>query len=285
MGQVLTLDDCVRRFVEERSVSLAPTTLASDYGQLLKWVARCPITTPSEGRQVMTWVLRQQPQKSALKVARYLRSFYRWAASDDVGLLPVNPVSSFKFPKKPQEDDDVVVIPAAKIPFVLAALERPAEESQQWSFVATMMLQTGMRTGEVFAIREGDIRGNELLVHQNLTLTHGLKGSTKTNKRRWVPLNGVARGILERQIPVSGFLFPWNRHAYQSFFRDRMQSLHKQGVIALRYRPYDLRHTAISRWLEEGVPVAQVARWAGNSAEVIWKHYAGASRDYAIPTL
>ena len=233
----------------------------------------------------MTWVLRQEPKKSARKVAGYIRAFYRWAASEDVGILPVNPVASFKFPKRLQDDEDVIVIPTDKVPFVLAALERQSSALQQWSEVATLMLQTGLRTGEAFAIRQGDLKGDRLLVHQNLTLTHGLKNSTKTNRQRRVPLNDVARGILERQSPVSGFLFPWNRHAYQSFFRDRMQSLYDQGIIERRYRPYDLRHTAISRWLEAGVPVAQVALWAGNSAEVIWKHYAGASEDYAIPTL
>lgn len=45
-----------------------------------------------------------------------------------------------------------------------------------------------------------------------------------------------------------------------------------------RYRPYDLRHVAISRWLGAGIPVAQAAQWAGNTSEVIWKHYAGTTR-------
>lgn len=46
-------------------------------------------------------------------------------------------------------------------------------------------------------------------------------------------------------------------------------------VSALAHRPYDLRHTCITNWLNAGVPVAEVARRAGNSPEVIHRRYAG----------
>ncbi|MFI6981531.1 tyrosine-type recombinase/integrase [Embleya sp. NPDC050154] len=40
-------------------------------------------------------------------------------------------------------------------------------------------------------------------------------------------------------------------------------------------RPYDARHAAITEWLNAGVPVAEVARRAGNSPEVIHRRYEG----------
>ncbi|WP_306303458.1 tyrosine-type recombinase/integrase [Streptomyces sp. TP-A0874] len=43
----------------------------------------------------------------------------------------------------------------------------------------------------------------------------------------------------------------------------------------LAQRPYDLRHTCITNWLNAGVPVAEVARRAGNSPEVIHRRYEG----------
>lgn len=42
----------------------------------------------------------------------------------------------------------------------------------------------------------------------------------------------------------------------------------------LAWRPYDLRHFAISFWLLAGVAVTQAALWAGNSEGVIWAFYA-----------
>lgn len=38
--------------------------------------------------------------------------------------------------------------------------------------------------------------------------------------------------------------------------------------------PYDLRHAAVSTWLNAGVPATQVAEWAGHSVEVLLKIYA-----------
>jgi integrase len=39
-------------------------------------------------------------------------------------------------------------------------------------------------------------------------------------------------------------------------------------------RPYDLRHAAVSTWLNAGVPAPQVAAWAGHSVHVLLKVYA-----------
>ncbi|WP_329198301.1 MULTISPECIES: tyrosine-type recombinase/integrase [unclassified Streptomyces] len=48
-----------------------------------------------------------------------------------------------------------------------------------------------------------------------------------------------------------------------------------RAASPLARRPYDLRHTCITNWLNAGVPVAEVARRAGNSPEVIHRRYEG----------
>lgn len=44
---------------------------------------------------------------------------------------------------------------------------------------------------------------------------------------------------------------------------------------SLAGRPYDLRHACITRWLNAGVSIAEVARRVGNSPEVIHRRYHG----------
>ena len=39
-------------------------------------------------------------------------------------------------------------------------------------------------------------------------------------------------------------------------------------------RPYDLRHAAVSTWLNAGVAPAQVAEWAGHTVDVLLRVYA-----------
>ncbi|MFI5906975.1 hypothetical protein [Dactylosporangium sp. NPDC051541] len=42
----------------------------------------------------------------------------------------------------------------------------------------------------------------------------------------------------------------------------------------LAKRPYDLRHAAVSTWLNGGVPPTDVAEWAGQLVEILFRIYA-----------
>ena len=281
-----TLSELWSAFLEERSISLCPTSLTSDYRQVTKWLNRCPIQDLNEARKIMIWVLGEKPVLSSRRVAMYTKTMFRWAAQEDVGYLDKNPLASFKMPKAPQKDEDIVVIPRNETGLVLAALEaKRTYKDVNWAWYTEFMLQTAMRTGEVRALRWDDIKDNKILVHQNWTLTHGLKGSTKTNKKRWVPLNGRCQEILSQLRQDQKYLFPWDRLAFQSYFRKKLQPLHQAELISYLYRPYDCRHTAISRWIEAGIPVPQVANWAGNTSEIIFKHYCNTTKEYEMPEL
>ena len=232
----------------------------------------------------MAWVLNEKPVKSARRVAMYIKALYAWAANEEIGYLDKNPIGKYRMPKLPQADEEIIVIPRDEMALLLAAFEA-RELKQKWSLYAEFMLQTAMRTGEVRAMRWDDIKDSRVLVHSNFTLTHGLKNSTKTNRKRSVPLNTRCLEILDA-VPQRGeYVFPYNRYAFQSFFYDRAKELRMAELTTHRYRPYDLRHTAISRWIEGGIPVAQAAKWAGNSSEVIWKHYVNVTQEYEMPIL
>ena len=273
-------------FVEERSISLCPTSLTSDYKQVGKWLARCPIQDINEARKLMIWALGEKPVLTSRRVAMYIKTMYKWAAQEDVAIIARNPLASFKMPKAPQREEEIIVIPRNETGLVLAALEaKLTYRDVNWSWYTEFMLQTAMRTGEVRAAKWDDIKENKLLVHQNYTLTHGLKNSTKTNKRRWVPINARCQEILAELPRENDFIFPWNRLAFQSYFRKKLSPLHEAGLISHVYRPYDCRHTAISRWIEAGIPVPQVANWAGNTSEVIFKHYCNSTQEYEMPVL
>jgi integrase len=283
----LTLMSAWDQFVAERSISLSATSLTSDYRQARNWLSRCPHQNfETEGRLILTWVLQQQPVQSARRVAMYLKALYRWASQEDIAIIARNPIMTFRMPKAPQKDEEIVVIPRDEIGLVMIALEaKQTYRSTNWATYAEFMLQTAMRTGEVRALTWNDIKDDKILVHKNFTLTHGLKNSTKTNKKRWVPLNAKCKEILDTLDQNKEYLFPWDRSSFQSYFRKKMDRLRAADLITHLYRPYDLRHTAISRWIEAGIPVAQVASWAGNTADVIWRHYANTTQTYEIPIL
>lgn len=273
-------------FKAERSITVCPTSMGTDYRQVTNWLKRSPIRDLTQARQICIWVLQQKPAPSARKVCMYIKSMCKWAASEDIQILERNPVSNFRMPKQGQRAAEITIIPRTEIPIILAALSHKYHHKKHdWSLFAEVMLQTAMRTGEVRALRWQDIKDQRILIHANYTLTHGYKNTTKTNKPRWVPINERVQEIFDSLPRTSEFIFPWNRLAFQSFFGDRMREMHAAGLISEIYRPYDFRHVAISRWIEDGIPVMQAAKWAGNTSEVIWKHYANTTTDYRMPVL
>lgn len=95
---------------------------------------------------------------------------------------------------------------------------------------------------------------------------------TKTLRRhlaQWgVDADGrLFRGEMGGEVP----LITWNRvwrAARKATLTEQAQS------TPLARRPYDLRHAAVSTWLNGGVPATTVAEWAGHSVEVLLEVYA-----------
>jgi integrase len=63
---------------------------------------------------------------------------------------------------------------------------------------------------------------------------------------------------------------------WQVWTRARLYGLSPRQVASpLARRPYDLRHAAVSLWLNAGVPAKEVAERVGHSVDVLWRVYAG----------
>lgn len=63
-------------------------------------------------------------------------------------------------------------------------------------------------------------------------------------------------------------------HSYVWKEARRLTFSPEQVVSLLAARPYDLRHAAVSLWLNAGVPAVEVAKRAGHSVDVLLKVYA-----------
>ena len=281
-----TLIESWNAFKAEKAIVLCPTSMDSSYTQATRWLERCPVEDVTKGRAVVSWVLSQQPQPASIRVAQLVKAFYRWAAQPDVAIVGTNPVASFPLPKRPQKGEDTRVIPKEEIPFVLFQMSKHRRTKNRWELWAEWMLQTGMRTGEVRALRWSDLREGRVFVHSNWTTTRGLKNTTKTNRSRTVPLNAKAMEVLAKlgtDHAPDDYIFPWNRRSFEMCFCNTMGRLVDKSLISAPYRPYDLRHTALSLWLEAGIPVAQVASWAGNSTQTVFQHYCAVVSKYEMP--
>jgi integrase len=76
----------------------------------------------------------------------------------------------------------------------------------------------------------------------------------------------------ENRLPIE---IPDGRAYLGVFHKARAAAFAPAGAASLlARRPYDLRHAAVSTWLNAGVPAPQVAQWAGHSVSVLLRVYA-----------
>jgi integrase len=73
--------------------------------------------------------------------------------------------------------------------------------------------------------------------------------------------------LAEHRLQDSGYNEVWTEARKQALTPVQQRS-------PLGRRPYDLRHAAVSLWLNSGVPATEVARRAGHGIAVLLKIYA-----------
>jgi integrase len=114
----------------------------------------------------------------------------------------------------------------------------------------------------------------------------GLKGRAPDDTRPVLCRPALTRILCEHikseQLKPGDLLFPGesgdmlagsvNRRAWRTARQKVLTP--DEYVSPLGKRVYDLRHTCLTTWLNNGVPPAQVAEWAGNSVPVLLATYA-----------
>lgn len=221
-------------------------------------------------------------------------------------LLSRNPLINlaWKAPRTVQTLDRRVVVNPAQARALLAAVaaEKPSGESLVAFFGA--MYYAALRPAEAATLRKSNLaipaEGWGELVLEASTPAAGASWTDSGRRREERQLKHRARGetrvvpsppeltaLLHAHIErfgtgPDGLLFGGVRggglaeSTYCRVWRKaRAAALDRPDHTSpLARRPYDLRHAAVSTWLNAGVPPTQVAAWAGHSVAVLLQIYA-----------
>jgi integrase len=225
-------------------------------------------------------------------------------------MLTVNPFSQvqWKQPKRVEQVDPRVVINPDQARELLIAVSYVGSRNVDRgahlvAFFAAMYYSAG-RPGEVVNLRETDCKlpergwGELTLWESRPTAGSRWTDSGEVHDRRGlkhravrdtriVPIPPALVVLLSEHIERFGlasdgrlFRSPGDGVVGSSTYARvwsaarRLALAPAQVVSPLAGRPYDLRHAAVSTWLNAGVPATEVAERAGHSVEVLYKVYA-----------
>jgi len=167
-----------------------------------------------------------------------------------------------------------------------AEVDRYLKDCEQpWKDCATIMLGTGMRPGEVFALRWESVLLNE----DGTGLVQITRGKSKA-ARRMLPMLPPVYEVVDSRLtaqnePAEGWVFPSasacghfegssakNQHG-RALRKINKEAKENKLVELTPFEPYCLRHTALTRLGESGCDVFTLARIAGHSSITITQRY------------
>ena len=225
----------------------------------------------------------------------------------ETGALPANPLKAVKWtrPRTLKSVDPRTVVNSNQARRLLVAIGQQGERGQRMVAFFGCMYYAALRPEEAVELRPENLASlpdhgwGELILtnseprsgtwwtddgsaRQRRELKHRPRGETRP-----VPIHPDLVALLRKHLKKyqhgpDGRIFTgprggiFNDRAYLKVFHQARAAAFsgQEAASLLARRPYDLRHAAVSTWLNAGVPAPQVADWAGHSVDVLLRVYA-----------
>lgn len=199
--------------------------------------------------QIEMWEVQREARAAANKAVVLAKAAYRRALR--TGLIRHNPLERVKS----------APVPTSRAPSYYKPEELRALYASAHGDLWRLLVNTGLRRGEVFKARREDARDGSLYVESLAT------GRTKSGKWRAVPLNAAALDALElmgddRLVDCATV------DTLSDWFRDEARALGLRGTL------HWLRHTFCTALVQSGVSLYDVKILAGHSSITVTEKYA-----------
>lgn len=160
-----------------------------------------------------------------------------------------------------------------------------------------MLSLTGMRPGEAVALTWDDVvkKDNGVWLKIAKSYNNGILKDTKTGESRLFPVNQQLSEIIETFPRIENehnLIFPSVEKGYinqRNFLKRQWRPivlrLWNEGKISKYLPTYNLRHSFITKLIQEGLDIATIARVCGTSSEMILKHYLAPKDRFEIPEI
>lgn len=301
---VLTLTELWEKYTEYRKPQIAETTLRIQYAAVHSHITKLPTKNLQDAVRIRDFLISNLSNDAARRTLTQISACCEWAYES--ALIESNPFRGMAKKIKVVKDDLHSIDPFTpdERDAIIAAFEKNPVYSYYAPFVKFLFM-TGCRTGEAIGLKWKHISPDcrTITFCESVSTQLKVRKDCKTHKSRLFPCNTSLQALLlsiKPQLCNPEFLvFPSRRGkeiSAKTFLENawKGRSDRELGIVmqlvtegkVRRYRTqYNTRHTFISLCLESGVSVVQVAKWVGNSPEIIMKHYAGIIKQVEVPEL
>jgi len=170
-----------------------------------------------------------------------------------LGEAEINPAAGVKL--LPENNQRMRVISPEEEASYLAAASQPLRD------VAMLMLETGMRPGEIFHLRKRDVRLELGFVQ--------VSGGRTPSARTTISLTTLACEVLTKRLAAacSDWLFPvpWDHSHPPGSVRKAHAAAVRKAQITPHFRLYDLRHAALTRMAMAGIDLPTLRELGGHA--------------------
>jgi integrase len=271
------LDVAMDAWLVERQPHVAPKTLKTDQStrnRVPTWLLRREVAAVNEAdieRLLGQWII----QSSHATVVRYratLSQFFAWSVRNRMRLG--NPVTAVRMPRPREAPAEMQPLSRADLSEMITDI---ATNNQRAAECALFLALTGVRWGEARALRVCDVHElpmPRLSVSRSQPESAGPPKSTKSGRTRFVPLTDEALAVVRRlSMGKSGQDLLLTTSGGAQLHRTAFIRTAGWETTGRGRRLHDLRHTAATLWLSEGVDLATVQQWLGHSSISVTQRY------------
>lgn len=214
------------------------------------------------------------------KVFQQLRGAFNIAMEKRIITVNIMTASDMRCPKSSKPDKKVrgLTIDEQKRLVDQMEIKAPPEGRNDYRLQLFIELYSGMRMGEINALRGKDIDLKKNVIHVHSTISRGIeyrpfvKDTTKTyNGMRDIPISKKLRPYLEealrRQKPNPHDLLFYDLNTKSVITTNQVNSYFQrtcQKADIPRYGQHALRHTFATRCIESGIPAVVLKTWLGH---------------------
>lgn len=265
--------------------------------QQTKYLAKCPYKSLGESKEIFNWITANIPAHSAKRLVVEISACCDWGIKNN--LITTNPfkglAKEINIKKISTEDNDINPFSKYERDAIVAAFRDNPYYKHYANYVQFLFL-TGARPSEVIALQWKHITNKSICFEQAVVRSPDgliLKQGLKTQNKRMFPVNaqllqlldGMREDLEVKPDDLLVFPAPTGKWIDIHNFRNRAWKTIIDSLDIQYRKPYQTRHTFVTMALEADVSIPQIARWVGNSPQVIMECYAGTIRKVAVPEL